>query len=322
MNNRGKFFWGAGAVLLVLLFLASSTDLIIKEKEVEVYPISVIISDNSDGYYGNFKRGLDKAVEDFHADVSMITLYEENSQTGQMELVRREIEDGARALILEPVNKDQALLELKKNVPSCPVIFMGAQDSAGVTAGSVRPDSLKEGTLLGQAAAAQIPSQTLICIFTKGLAYGDNEDIYLGIREVLEEKGYRLRLCQGWDTDTYRQALEETLETENEIAVIATDPKAFEEAIEIVDEDAAYQQQITGIYGVGATPSILQALESGQVDGIVAWNQFDQGYLSVYYAVEAIKGVWEQKQIVLEPYYLEAEDLSSTEYEKMLYPIE
>lgn len=56
MLNKGKILWCVWAGILVLLFLMSSTDLIIKEKKIEVYPISVIIEGDNDDYYVNFKR--------------------------------------------------------------------------------------------------------------------------------------------------------------------------------------------------------------------------------------------------------------------------
>ena len=55
MLNKGKILWCIWAGILVLLFLMSSTDLIIKEKEIEVYPVSVIIDGDNDDYYVNFK---------------------------------------------------------------------------------------------------------------------------------------------------------------------------------------------------------------------------------------------------------------------------
>ena len=57
MLNKGKILWCIWAGILVLLFLMSSTDLIIKEKEIEVYPVSVIIDGDNDDYYVNFKKG-------------------------------------------------------------------------------------------------------------------------------------------------------------------------------------------------------------------------------------------------------------------------
>ena len=43
MSNREKISWCAGVLLLVALYLLSSTDLIIKEKKREICRISVII---------------------------------------------------------------------------------------------------------------------------------------------------------------------------------------------------------------------------------------------------------------------------------------
>ena len=57
MSNKGKILWCIWAGILVLLFLMSSTDLIIKEKEIEVYPVSVIIDGDNDDYYVNLKKG-------------------------------------------------------------------------------------------------------------------------------------------------------------------------------------------------------------------------------------------------------------------------
>ena len=48
MPRREKMLLCAGAVFLVLLFLMSSTDLIIKERAVQIDSISVILSEDTD----------------------------------------------------------------------------------------------------------------------------------------------------------------------------------------------------------------------------------------------------------------------------------
>ena len=50
-KKRELVLWGILFMGLVLLYLLSSTDWIIKEKEAEVYPVSLIISDTSDDDY-------------------------------------------------------------------------------------------------------------------------------------------------------------------------------------------------------------------------------------------------------------------------------
>ena len=59
MSNREKISWCAGVLLLVALYLLSSTDLIIKEKKREICRISVIIDNVNDNYYGSFRAGMD-----------------------------------------------------------------------------------------------------------------------------------------------------------------------------------------------------------------------------------------------------------------------
>ena len=56
MSVRGKILWAASAVLLVFLYLASSTDLIIKEKVREIHTVSIVLDDVNDTYYQNLRR--------------------------------------------------------------------------------------------------------------------------------------------------------------------------------------------------------------------------------------------------------------------------
>ncbi|HBD01129.1 MAG TPA: sugar ABC transporter substrate-binding protein, partial [Lachnoclostridium sp.] len=69
MTKQEKLLWTLLAGVLVILFLLSSTDLIIKEKKTEIYPVSVIIGDTTDDYYVNFRKGADKAAVEYNVDV-------------------------------------------------------------------------------------------------------------------------------------------------------------------------------------------------------------------------------------------------------------
>ena len=48
MAKQEKILWGFFAGILVFLYLLSSTDLIIKEKKTEIYPVSIVIGDTTD----------------------------------------------------------------------------------------------------------------------------------------------------------------------------------------------------------------------------------------------------------------------------------
>ena len=76
MTGKENFFWIFYGLVLLGLFLLSSTDLIIKEEEAGIYPISVIVGDTTDDQYVNFRKGMERAAIELNGDVSFITLYE------------------------------------------------------------------------------------------------------------------------------------------------------------------------------------------------------------------------------------------------------
>ena len=76
MAKQEKILWGFFAGILVFLYLLSSTDLIIKEKKTEIYPVSIVIGDTTDDYYVNFRKGVEQAADDYNVDISFITLFE------------------------------------------------------------------------------------------------------------------------------------------------------------------------------------------------------------------------------------------------------
>lgn len=323
MLNKGKILWCIWAGILVLLFLMSSTDLIIKEKEIEVYPVSVIIDGDNDDYYVNFKKGMDQAAVEFHGDVSFITLYADHDQAQQMELVKREIRDGTRAVILAPVMAEEAVKELEGMNTGCPVLFLGSPQQSAKVADTIGVDSREIGRMLGEAAVSQTPRDVPVYLFCKGLDYGDSAQVYEGVRGVLDGYGYQYRLIEKKVQDTYRQAVQETDSPgSGKITIIALDVQSLDQAAQILEEDPIYQGRVSGLYGVGSTTSLLRALEKGIVTGMTAYNQFDEGYLSVKQAVEAIQGTHQKQEAQLTAIYVDKDRLRDKTYEKMFYPIE
>lgn len=86
MAKQEKILWGFFAGILVFLYLLSSTDLIIKEKKTEIYPVSIVIGDTTDDYYVNFRKGVEQAADDYNVDISFITLLKRKMPTARWSL--------------------------------------------------------------------------------------------------------------------------------------------------------------------------------------------------------------------------------------------
>ena len=123
--------------------------------------------------------------------------------------------------------------------------------------------------------------------------------------------------------DTYRRAIEETVYPgSGMITIIAMDISALNATAAVVNGSSVYQSHVSGLYGVGSTTSILNEMDKGVIKGLAVYSQFDEGYLSVKRAVEAIQGNWQRSQLQLDSFYIEKGDLRNSSYEKMLYPVE
>lgn len=323
MSNREKGLWCIFAGVLALLFLLSSTDLIIKEKKQEVYTVSVLVADASDEYYTNFRKGMDKAAEKFHADVSFISLYHANSAEEQIGLLQREIRDGAEAVILAPVNETEIVMKLDEISPNCPIVLMGSSSVSDAVASTISIDGYETGRTLAEKIAERESRDIPVWIFAEGLSYTGISDLYDGVRSVLEEEGFTLRLLEKENVDTFRSVIEGTVYPEaSEVTIIALDTAALGEAAATIEGSSVYREHVTGLYGIGSTIGILRQLDRGIISGLMVSNQYDTGYLSVRLAVEAASGVRLKEQMQTETLYIEKDDLKNREYEQLLYPIE
>lgn len=322
MTKQEKSLWALMAGVLVILFLLSSTDLIIKEKKTEIYPVSIIIDDTSDDYYVNFRKGVDKAAEEYNVDVSFITLYEKGDASQQVDLVKREISDGASSVILVPAKQEESARLMEGMFSSSPAVIIGKVFPGKQNLSTIGLDYEEEGRKLGQAIIKERTTALPVWIFTEGLEYGYNKEVYDGLEKVLLEQGFSTTLYEGKSED-FRQAIEETVYPGSGKTIIATiDVTSLNEAVDIIEGSPVYGNYVEGLYGVGSTTKLLTGLDEGIISGLVVCNQFDAGYMSIEKAVEAVHKEKKKAQIILDSYYIRKENLREGRFEKILYPID
>ncbi|MDO4268203.1 MAG: substrate-binding domain-containing protein [Eubacteriales bacterium] len=323
ITKKEKYLCAIYGLALIFLFLASSTDLIIKERAVEVYPVSVIIEGTSDENYVNFRKGMDQAAMELNADVSFITLYDENSRSQQIQLMEREKEDGVKAMIVMPVDADEIRAAVSQSLAAVPLVFLGDQSAAGQGGAGVTADYFS----MGQQLAARILERhgTKLPVY---LLQGETGNTVVsrfeaGISSELKARGCEAVPVVRDPEEGFRMFLEQLAEENGEPAVLAAlDSQSLKAAADLLDGSRELSAAVAGLYGRGTSVQILNYLDEGVIAGLAVTDDFSAGYLSVKAAVEAAAGRQKKESLVLDSFYIEKEDLRSPEYEKMLYPIE
>ena len=322
ITRKEKILWILLGAALVVLFLLSSTDLIIKEEERKIYPISVIVEDADDANYVNFRKGMDQAAIEQNADVSFITLYEAGSTKQQLSLVDREQQDGAAALVVAPAGgKDAASAIISR--ASVPLVMAWTSENAAGAAGVVTTDFGQMGTALASRIGEDWADGVPVYLFARSLENESDAEFYAALAGKLEEEGFYPRLTVRKNAESYRDVLDGLAAQGVRRAVVAAlDPESLEETASLLEAEDSLSACVGALYGRGSTLAVLNGLDRGTIRGICVTDEFSAGYLSIWQAVEAAKGRPAKERVVLENYYIEKEDLRTSKYEKMLYPIE
>ena len=318
IGKHGKLLIFLYIVFLIILFLMCSTDLIIREPEREIYQIAVIIEDVRSDNYSNFRKGMDQAAMEFNVDVRFITLYEKLDVEQQMELMDREEQDGADALIVVPADEEQ----INGKQMTIPVIFLRS-GLGGASMGSIIVDYENMGELLAGKISEDIKENSTVLLLTNPAKQSDMDRMFIkGAEAALSADGYSTQTVNIKDEDGMLASLV-TLEVwqKRNAVILAENQEILTEMAGIMADDSEAAAHVRGLYGRGNTVPILNYMDRGYIDGICVTDDFSIGYLSVREAVQELEGS-DSSYIVMDSYYIEKEDLREPSYEKVLFPIE
>ena len=325
MTGKEKFFWISYGIGLTLLFLLSSTDLIIKEEEARAHPISVLVEADSDDNYVNFKKGMDLAAVELNADVNFITLYEKGNRRQQEELLKREQQDGSSALIVAPVNGEAVLAMQEENQLVLPLVFINSEAvGEACPAAAVTFDYFTMGENLGkEIAAVRSPNEKLYFLENEAMSVAGRKFLE-GIRSGAAEGSEGPAASYAWAPDAEKSKILEKL-TEGrtqKIILVAPEPESLLEAAQMIEDTEGAEEWVAGLYGRGSSVPILNFLDKGIIKGLCITDDFSAGYLSVKAAIELAEGGSVQTGNYLDSYFIRRGDLRNEKYEKILYPAE
>ena len=321
IRRGGKLLILIYMIFLAVLFLMCFTDLIIREPEKEIYQIAVIIEDVRDDNYGNFRKGMDQAAIEFNADVHFITLYERLDAEQQMELISREQQDGADALIVVPVDEERLMDAVSEKQIAIPMVVLGTASAEEGTAGRILIDYREMGEKLAERMKERMPENCQILLLGEADGRSRITDSFLdGAMTKLEHDGYSCLAAEPAEGEGVREIFGEL--SEKETVILAGSPEILSEAAEILAADPVLSDRVQGLYGRGSTLSILDDLDEGLITGVCVTDEFSRGYFSVYMAIQALEEKDSQRPMTMDSYYIEKRDLREPKYEKILFPVE
>lgn len=301
MDGWKKWMLALVAVLMVLFFILSSTDLLVRKDKQEIKKVSVIASGESSSVGEDFRRGIQEAANEDRVEVNYIAFGEEGETWTQTELIEREWQRGAQAVIL--VVKDRGSMEqyLAGKQDMAPLITVNSFGNYDHELSRILFDTDAAAERLVQEILKQEGRLKPVTCLT-----GESQisaEVYKSLKKALAAEGIEP------ESMTLSHAV-----VEGEGIFIGCGQEETEELISKTGEDKR-----RAIYGIGHSDTILKEMEAGSVKGIMAYSMYSVGVHAVREAVNAIDEGYTEETVFVPCKLITRENLK--EEQRFLFPI-
>ena len=277
MNNKKGFV--LTEVILMIMVIGLALMMISGQNKKALDKVSVILENAVDSQWSALKYGLKMAAEEEGIELAVVDVEEGLDAEAQKKVFEREIEDGADALIVQPVldkNDQEVLKKIEKRVP---VMLVGYEAEKGETRYDL-PVIKEDNYEMGQAWAEEMLKDFEGNIEEKkiGLLLASTDSNMLssrecGFKDALEDKNANI-LELSLDSLLDR---EENTESKVDI-VIALDDSNLTAIGEYL---ASSQPHGELLYGIGQSTEAIYYLDKGIAECVVVPDEFNVGYQSL-----------------------------------------
>lgn len=280
--------------LLVLSFSLLLNDTLLNEKNNRIYNISIITRGKNSESLMIMRQGIDQAASEMNANISFVTLSEENSVDEQKELIEREINNKTDAIIIAPVDYEKMAEPIENAMKKIPVILIESTVKSEKVLSSISCDNYKLGVSLGEEMTKVGNTKINVAIIKNNLECSSVKERYEGFMSVMKNTN---NTCIFWEIsdgkqETYYNEAKNLLR-DNDVDVVVTFDAGILELIAQAKKDLGSvneEKKSVQIYGIGSTSKIIYFLEEKVIDATAMQNEFNVGYLGVKNAVDTING--------------------------------
>lgn len=266
--------------------------------------IAVLTRREADVGTSVLSAGMEKAAEDGKLVLNYVMVPEDADAEAELKLARQEIEDGAQALIIEPVASEGSGKMAEELSQRAVVVLLGerADTEAAGRFGSVSADNYAIGVALGREirkGAAETGGS--VALLPAAGSRGSVEQRRRGVLEALRGSGISLQE-----------------DAEGAAIIAGLEDSALTEALSY----ALTAKERPLVYGVGNSNRNLYGLDRGDIRAMIVINEFNMGYLAVAEAKKKLSSrLREMEQLRVGDTLVSRDNMYSAENQKLLFPL-
>lgn len=305
--------------MIAILVMGISYFSYTSETEEEIYQISYIHRKSTlDESQQSIKQGIGQAATDYNFELKDVAFDRDTLYFEQMAIIEKEVENGADAILVEAIDKEEVYTLLKEINKSVPVVLVNgevAEETNGLIC--VNADYYDMGYEFGTYIGSREENKK-ISVLLDTTEFADKDQMVKGMCDALNAAEKEITMV--------------SIATEESMGDVLNDfalGKYLTDAFVVFDaddleyigkkkEDVNALRQID-LYGFEKSNKIITYLESDIVDGLVVSNEYSIGYLCGENAVKMLNHISVKNQQV-EYRIIDATQIYTVENQRLLFP--
>lgn len=251
----------------------------------------------SDEHWIQVEKGARQAAKDFDVNLNFSGPAKETLVEEHTSMIENNITNGVDALCVAPVQPAAQVKVLQKAVDKgIPVLLIDTDADLPAKTSFLGTGNYAAAELAGKHISEKLGPGKKVVIIRGALGDKTHDDRTAGAKDVLEANGLVVLDVQPADSDSEKatNVMENMMQTFNEIdAVFITADQMALGALKAVTQSGRNIM----VVGFDGSPGAQEKIKEGTMEGSVAQDPYQMGYLGVENAIKAIKGESVEKRI-------------------------
>ena len=247
--------------------------------------VSMIVYGDDSERWENMRQGAALVCKEKNADLTMMTTLSEKDAEEQIEITKREIEDGADAIIIAACNSSRLKEYFDENHIGIPVVFIESLNSSDNDRLFIAPDDREMGKKLGEEIVNNESDIVTVSIISENT---EKDSVSLreeGFREAVEGKVGKIidwkRNEQEANTET-RMFIQKAIVSEATDVIVTFDNSSTDALLDALSN----LNKKSKIYSISTSNMAVYNLNKGDIKALGCPNEFSMGYLAAAYAID------------------------------------
>lgn len=309
-------------VLVALLFIATVAILVVTMYRPRVEhnkKISLIVYGNNVKRWETLLQGAELAGEEKGADINLVSMSDESDYNEQIDIIEREVSNGAQALLIAACNSEKIGEYLGRAKLRIPVIFV--ETGAGFLKDEVciAADDYMMGYELGKSICENEKPIAKVAIVSDKTCRNSIKEREKGVRDAILDYS---NTVVTWERNPNeenllpRVFLQRELVSEAVDVIVTLDNTMTDSLMDALNN----LNKTSKVYSISTSEQAVYCLDHNMIKYLTYQNEFGIGYISTMYAIDYKDASKEYSDNNISYKVVNKDDMYEYDNQKLLFP--